>query len=63
MADISKLKFRHLYGELYKKKFENVQPSTTSTESCGIKGNPLYFSFSWKTSGGGALAVFRNKDY
>ena len=58
MADISKLHFRHLFGELYKNKFESISPSTSSSESCGIKGNPLYFAFSWKTNGGGALAVF-----
>ena len=58
MVDISKLKFRHLYGELYKKKLENVAPSSNSSESCGVKGNPKFFAFSWKTNGGGALGIF-----
>lgn len=55
--DLSQLKFRHLYGELYKAKYENISSSTVSTESCGIKGNPLYCAFPWKTGGGGALAI------
>ena len=31
-------------------------------ESCGVKGNPLYCAFAWKTAGGGALCVLDNNN-
>ena len=58
--DLSKLRFRHLFGEGQKQKYEHIQSSTMTVESCGIKGNPCYCAFAWKTSGGGALCILDN---
>lgn len=53
------LKYRHLYGELWKDKIENVKPATGSTESCPIMINSQYIAFPWDATGG-ALAVIKN---
>ena len=57
---ISKLRFRHLYGEPHKTKYENVKPTSATCESNLIKGNSLYTAFSWFSSGGGKLCVLPN---
>ena len=52
-----KLRFRNVYGETQKEKFEGTSASDTTTDSNLIKGNSKYFALAWKTHGGGALAV------
>ena len=44
---ITKLRFRNLYGEAYKNRFENCKPANITTESNLIKGNGVYFGFAW----------------
>lgn len=53
----SKLRFRNVYPDIAKEKYDQVQPATSSSDSCLIKGNPKYLSFAWKAGGGGSLAV------
>ena len=53
----SKLRFRNVYPEVHKEKYEQVQPATSSSDSGLIKGNTKYLSFAWKAGGGGSLAV------
>eukprot|EP00331_Platyophrya_macrostoma_P006719 CAMPEP_0176424438 /NCGR_PEP_ID=MMETSP0127-20121128/10837_1 /TAXON_ID=938130 /ORGANISM="Platyophrya macrostoma, Strain WH" /LENGTH=546 /DNA_ID=CAMNT_0017805495 /DNA_START=29 /DNA_END=1669 /DNA_ORIENTATION=- len=53
----SKLRFRNVYPEVHKEKYEHVQPATSSSDSGLIKGNSKYLSFAWKVGGGGSLAV------
>ena len=57
---ISKLRYRHVYGDPQKEKYEAIFPATITTESTLIKGNSLHFGFAWKTGGGGALAILPN---
>ena len=57
---ISKLRFRHVFGEPHKTKYENVKPTSATCESNLIKGNSLYTAFSWFSSGGGKLCVLPN---
>lgn len=57
---ISKLRFRHVYGESHKTKYENVRPTGATCESNLVKGNSLYFGVSWFSSGGGCLALLPN---
>ena len=57
---ISKLRFRHVFGEPAKTKYENVRPTSAMCESNLIKGNSLYFGVSWFSSGGGCLALLPN---
>lgn len=57
---ISKLRFRHLYGEASKSKYELVKPTSSMCESNLIKGNSLYLGVSWFSSGGGSLAILPN---
>lgn len=57
-----KLRFRHVFGELHKEKYENIKPSTVISESGVVKGNSLYCAFSWQTGGGGCLAILKNNN-
>lgn len=57
---ISKLRFRHVYGEVSKSKYEHVRPTSSMSESNLIKGNSLYCGMSWFSSGGGCLAILPN---
>jgi hypothetical protein len=54
---MSKARFRNVYGEAIKEKFEGVKPSDQTSDSCLMKGNSKYFGVSWKVGGGGCLAV------
>lgn len=57
---ISKLRFRHVYGEPFKNKYENVKPTSATCESNLVKGNSLYCGVSWFSTGGGNLAILPN---
>lgn len=50
-------KFRHVFGDAQKAKFEDLRLANKATESCGVRGNSLYFAFGWESGGGGSLAV------
>lgn len=51
------LRFRNVYGDPVKDKYNLVKPSSAQSESCLIKGNSLYTAVSWFSAGGGCLAV------
>mmetsp|Transcript_18400 Transcript_18400/g.37490 ORF Transcript_18400/g.37490 Transcript_18400/m.37490 type:complete len:459 (-) Transcript_18400:134-1510(-) len=50
-------KFRHVFGEPMKQKYEDIRLSTKASESTGIRGNSKFFAFPWESGGGGTLAV------
>eukprot|EP00932_Pfiesteria_piscicida_P008350 SRR837773.1874.p1 GENE.SRR837773.1874~~SRR837773.1874.p1 ORF type:complete len:463 (-),score=209.65 SRR837773.1874:161-1516(-) len=50
-------KFRHVFAEQDKARFEDLRPSSKATESTGIRGNGEYFALPWEAGGGGSLAV------
>mmetsp|Transcript_36085 Transcript_36085/g.103740 ORF Transcript_36085/g.103740 Transcript_36085/m.103740 type:complete len:459 (+) Transcript_36085:80-1456(+) len=50
-------KFRHVFGEPLKQKYEDLRLSNKATESTGIRGNGKFFAFPWDSGGGGTLAV------
>jgi len=50
-------KFRHVFGEPWKSKFEDIRLATKPTESSGVKGNSMFIAFPWASGGGGSLAV------
>mmetsp|Transcript_14646 Transcript_14646/g.14730 ORF Transcript_14646/g.14730 Transcript_14646/m.14730 type:complete len:450 (-) Transcript_14646:24-1373(-) len=51
-------KFRHVFGEELQEKFEDLRPSTLSSESSLIKSNGTNIVFPWESGGAGVLAVF-----
>lgn len=54
-------KFRHVWGDALKTRYEDLRLSTKATESCGIRGNSKFFAFAWESGGGGTLAVIPNE--
>eukprot|EP00743_Colponemidia_sp_Colp-15_P000184 GILK01000213.1.p1 GENE.GILK01000213.1~~GILK01000213.1.p1 ORF type:complete len:460 (-),score=64.16 GILK01000213.1:141-1478(-) len=56
-------KFRHVYGELSKEKYEDLRLSNKATESNQIKGNAKFFAVAWDTGGGGSLAVIPTENH
>lgn len=56
-------KFRHVFGEPLKQRYEDCRLSSKATESTGIRGNGKFFAFPWESGGGGTLAVVSNEKY
>lgn len=56
----SKLRFRHVYGEPIKEKYELIKPTTATCESNLVKGNSLYTGVSMFSGGGGSLAILKH---
>lgn len=56
-------KFRHVFGEPLKQRYEDCRLSSKATESTGIRGNGKFFAFPWESGGGGTLAVVANEKY
>lgn len=52
-------KFRHVFGDPLKTRYEDLRLSSKQTESTGIRANSKYFVFPWDSGGGGALAVLQ----
>jgi len=51
-------KYRHVFGEeLTKERYEDLQPSSKSTESLGIRVNEKYLAIAWESGGGSTLDV------
>lgn len=50
-------KFRHVFGEATKEKYEDLRVSPKIAESTGIRGNSKFICFPWESGGGGTLAV------
>mmetsp|Transcript_49695 Transcript_49695/g.153472 ORF Transcript_49695/g.153472 Transcript_49695/m.153472 type:complete len:460 (-) Transcript_49695:81-1460(-) len=56
-------KFRHVFGEPQKQRYEDLRLSTKATESTGVRGNSKFFAFAWDSGGGGTLAVVPTSRY
>ncbi|KAM3141300.1 hypothetical protein pb186bvf_006685 [Paramecium bursaria] len=54
------LKFKHLFGEPLKEKFEQLTPTTQTCDSTMVKGNPKFTAFIVQTGGGGVVGVLEN---
>lgn len=50
-------KFRHVFGEAQKVRYDDLRLSSKATESVGIRANSKFFTVAWDSGGGGALAV------
>lgn len=50
-------KFRHVFAEASKLKYEDLRPSSKATECPGLRGNAKFLSIGWDSGGGGTLAV------
>jgi len=50
-------KFRHVFGEAKKTKYEDLRLATKATESTGLRGNSKFVTFAWESGGGGTLCV------
>lgn len=50
-------KFRHVFGEATKQKYEDFRLSSKATESLGIRANGKFFAAAWESGGGGQIAV------
>ena len=47
MAFVRESRFRHVFGQEWKTKFEDIKPATVTSESCLVKSNGKYGSLSW----------------
>lgn len=56
-------KFRHVFAEEGKNKYEDLRPSSKASETLGIRGNSKFFALAWESGGGGTLAVIPNSRY
>lgn len=56
-------KFRHVFGDATKQKYEDLRLATKATESVGIRGNGKFIAFAWESGGGGTLAVIQSSRY
>jgi coronin-1B/1C/6 len=54
-------KFRHVYGEELKEKFEDVKSTALASEGTLVVSNGKYVAFCWETAGPGILAVLNLK--
>jgi len=54
------LKFRHVFGQVSKSKYENVIRTPAQSEACGLKGNNEVLGISTKSGGGGILTILPN---
>ena len=54
------LRFKHIFGEAIREKYENVTPTNITCESQLIKANSKYVSFIYHSGGGGKLAILEN---
>jgi hypothetical protein len=52
------LRFKHIYGETQREKYEQVTPSTITCDSTMIKGNAKSTAFLWGQ--GGIVAIVDN---
>lgn len=56
-------KFRHVFAEELKTKYEDLRPSSKASETLGIRGNSKFFAMAWESGGGGTLAVIQNSRF
>lgn len=56
-------KFRHVFAEELKQKYEDLRPSSKASETLGIRGNSKFFALAWESGGGGTLAVIPNSRF
>lgn len=55
-------KYRHVFGEELKVKFEEVKSTALASEGTLVVSNGKYSAFCWETSGPGTLAVVANSE-
>lgn len=56
-------KYRHVFPEASKLKYEDVRISTKTTEANGIRGNSKFWAVPWQSGGGGTLAVVPSSQF
>mmetsp|Transcript_21156 Transcript_21156/g.60457 ORF Transcript_21156/g.60457 Transcript_21156/m.60457 type:complete len:950 (+) Transcript_21156:1-2850(+) len=56
MSFVRESKFRHVFGEQWKTKYEDIQLATKATESAGVRANGKFIAVPWM-GGGGPLAI------
>jgi len=54
-------KFRHVFSEAHREKYDDVRPSSKPSESVGVRCNGKWIAVAWESGGGGSLAVFSSK--
>lgn len=62
MSIVRPSKLRHVYGEEQKLKFEELRPSSLTSEGHLVKCNGDFVAFNWNISGGGALCVLSTSE-
>jgi len=60
MKVVRESKFRHVFAEPWKERYDDVRLSSKATESPGLRGNSKFFVFTYDSGGGGSLAVVPN---
>lgn len=50
-------KFRHVFGEGSKQRYEDIRLSSKASESQGIVANSMFWAAPWESGGGGTVAV------
>lgn len=50
-------KFRHVFGEASKQRYEDIRLSSKASESKGIVANSKFWAAPWESGGGGTVAV------
>lgn len=51
------LRFKHVFGEEIKSKFEQVRPTTITCDSNMVKGNAKFTAFLWNAGSGGVVCI------
>ncbi|CAD7925417.1 unnamed protein product [Amoebophrya sp. A25] len=49
--------FRHVWGDPWKSKWEDLRPATKVSESSGVKANSQFVAIPWGTGGGGNICL------
>ncbi|CAD7928584.1 unnamed protein product [Amoebophrya sp. A120] len=49
--------FRHVWGDPWKAKWEDLRPATKVSESSGVKANSQFVAIPWGTGGGGNICL------
>eukprot|EP00392_Amoebophrya_sp_AT5.2_P003774 g3779.t1 len=49
--------FRHVWGDPWKTKWEDLRPATKVSESSGVKANSQFVAIPWGTGGGGNICL------
>lgn len=50
-------KFRHVFGETGKERYDDIRPTSKATEAPGLRVNEKFVAIGWEAGGGGTIAV------